>query len=374
MLKTRAYLCQTVTEATPMSRLASTVFSQAREALDGLFRGIKRPKVVIGTVARSPEVPALAVGRRGLIAGFDRGGRSLIRQFLARNRPADLAAAMRKRYSVRGEFQGYGQRLATFGFIGVGFAAGSQWGDSEVDRDFHVEPFFETVKTMFGGETARVDRSVVMLNEFQERLNECWQNESASRSESMSSFNVVDDSSISSDVSSSAFVDEISMLNDAVIELTNQKSDDQPAVIIVQSPSSFENSLTQLDAQLLDVLMKADAQRDEIHDLQMLVSQLNVALFELSDTTTSGVELPDDFVVLEYAEDDFRNDDDDERALMRALSLVMCQARQLDILQRMVCAQSEQLHSLNSQALAGLAFTSSDHCKRDACCGPGCAV
>jgi len=59
--------------------------------------------------------------------------------------------------------------------------------------------------------------------------------------------------------------------------------------------------------------MKADAQRDEIHDLQMLVSQLNVALFELSDTTTSGVELPDDFVVLEYAEDDFRNDDDDER-------------------------------------------------------------
>jgi len=69
----------------------------------------------------------------------------------------------------------------------------------------------------------------------------------------MSSFNVVDDSSISSDVSSSAFVDEISMLNDAVIELTNQKSDDQPAVIIVQSPSSFENSLTQLDAQLLRV-------------------------------------------------------------------------------------------------------------------------
>jgi len=377
MLKTRAYLCQTVTEATPMSRLVSTFAGQARQALEGLFRRTEVPKIPLGTITRS-EAPVLAVGRRGLVSGIDRGGRSVIRNFLSKNRPADLAAAMRKRYSVRGEFQGLGQKLATFGFVGVGVAAGSQWSGSDVDGDFHFEPFFDTVREMYGASKVKVDSSLAMLTDFERNLDDFSQYGRASFTESELSFDLLDDSRISPEASSHDVTSEISMLSDAVIELTNHDSDDaEAAEMIVQfSPSIvIEESQAQLGAELLAVMTTADAQRQELQELQVILSQLGLLLSQLSPNTTPADDFFDDFVVIEGESVEDGDMMDDNKRLWRALSLVSRQKQQLNILHKTVCAQNDRLMSLSSgEEMIGLTvIPRSAHCKRDACCGPGSA-
>jgi len=368
MLRTcRAYLCQTVTEATPMSRIASAVVGQARQALEGLFR--RAPKVPSGTITRT-EAPVLAVGRRGLVAGIDRGSRTLIRQFLSRNRQADLAAAMRSRYSVTGRFQGVGQKLATFGFVGVGVAAGSQWGRGDVDEDFHFEPFFDTVQTMYGEGKMKVARSRAMLTDFQTTLEEFSRTGGASCIETELSFVLLDNSCISSgtETASQAVIDDLSMQSNAMLELTNQKSDcDETAEMTLQFSSPIEEMQTQLGVELLAALKTVDAQRSELRELHTVVTQLGVALAELTNTTTSM----DDFVVIE--DEDIGEDwMKDEERLSRALTLVLRQRQQLDALRGVVHDQTDQLKSLNSgTSTSGSTVIRSDYCKRDACCGPG---
>jgi len=373
MLKTRAYLCQTVTEATLGGRLASTVFGQARQALEGLFRRIEGlPKVPSGVVTRT-EAPVLAVGRRGLVASIDRGGRGVIRQFLARNRPADLAAAMRQRYSVRGQFQGLGHRLATFGFVGVGVAAGAQWDGSDVDREFHFEPFYDTVQAMFDGGKGKVDRSLAMLTDFQKSLDDFAQFESASCADVESSFVLLDDSYISSEASCPSTIGQLSILSDAAVEQTNQES--AATEVQIQLSSSIEDSQAQLGTALLIVQSTVDTQHRELCELSAIVSRLNDMLHELTGTRVIVDGLVDDFEVIE--EDD-REDDDliasDERRLQRALSLISSQSQQIDIFHKTVQAQNEQLLSLTGQTTSGnTVIPRSAHCKRDACCGPGSA-
>jgi len=365
-----------------MSRLVSTFAGQARQALGGLFRRTEVPKVPWGTITRS-EAPALAVGRRGLVAGIDRGGRSVIRNFLSRNRPSDLAAAMRKRYSVRGEFQGLGQKLATFGFVGMGMAAGAQWSGSDVDGDFHFEPFFDTVREMYGGSKDKVDRSHAMLTDFERNLEEFSRLECASFTESELSFDLLDDSCISTEASSHDVIREISIVNDAVIEPTNQNwANNVAAEAMVEfSPSIvIEETQAQLGAELLAALTTVDAQRRDLQELQVIMSQLGLLLSQLSgNNTTPRDELFDDFVVIE--EEDVEDDDvmaGNEQRLWRALSLVLRQRQQLNSLHKAVRAQNEQLMSLatsSCQSMTGhtVIIPRSAHCKRDACCGPGCA-
>lgn len=357
-----------------MSRLASTIVGQARQALEAFFRGV--PKIPAGTVTHT-EPPVLAVGRRGLVANIDRGGRSIIRQLWSRNRLADLAATMRKRYSVRGEFQGMGKRLATFGFAGVGVAAGAKWGDSDDQEDFHFEPFFDIVQAMFGGSKSKFDRSLATLADFQSRLDDFAQ--SASYAESEASFDIIDEleSHFSLDISDQAPIGEISMLSNAVIEPTNQEAvDNQSDEIIAPSSSSIEESQVQLSAMLHAVQTTVDTQRTELDELTVILSDLGAMLTQMSDTVPVIHDTLDDFVVIEDDEKDDDDDDstgDDMTRLRRALALASNQQQKLNTLRRIVCEQNELLMSLAGQAAyRDIFIPRSDHCKRDACCGPGC--
>jgi hypothetical protein len=278
------------------------------------------------------------------VAGINSGSRSVIRQFLARNRPADLAAAMRKRYSVTGQFQGVGQRLATFGLVGVGMAAGSQWSGSDVDGGLHFEPFFDTVRDMFCENKVKVDRSLAMLTDFERTLDEFSHLQSAFCIES--SFDLRYDSSLSCEASCPDTVDEISMLDDARIELTSHNADvSEVTDVIVQCPSSIviEESQAQLSSELLSVLTTADTQRRELDELHVIVSQLSLLLSELTDTVTSGEDVFDDFVVIEDESVEDDELDENDMRLWRALSLVSRQKQQLGILHKTVREQNEHL-------------------------------
>jgi len=308
--------------------------------------------------------------RRGIVEDIHRGSRGFITKYLAKNVPSDLVKAMRNRYSIRGEFRGYGQRVAAFGFVGVGVASGAQWYRRDgVNDELQFDPFYETVKAMFMPGKSVLDRSLTNHSSPTEEPQDI-----------LSSYSLLEQESSFVLLSSSTFVSpEPSVAGDSDVMLLSDDDDDFDDLNMDFSYEKLEEAhdvtqaaiIEEAQASLVDelqlALQSAESQRSQLRELSDVVLLFSAALAEYSDT----VDPYDDIVVIEEAvvEYDSSNPGD---SLTRALTLVSRQARQLDVLREAVLHQQKQLVELERQTAGDDVITPRNlRCKRDACCGPG---
>jgi len=375
MLKSRAFFSQAVTnDASTMKRFAWSVIAKAGQAAEGFFgRSSRPPKAAFEALTRS-DIPLTVVPSRGLIAGIHRSSRGFVGRFLANNQKSDLVSAMRNRYAFGGNFRGLvGQRVAMFGFVGIGVAAGAQW-PREVDADAGQVEMFSIVKQvhdMFGsfavGKAAPYNSPDVLPEE----------EIRSTVSELGPSFVLLEDSSFSSHEPSISGDSDFSILSEVgVDEEQNDNEHDVTFDIDVSRSLRIDSAQARLLEEFSMVLESAEAQSLELGALRHSVLQLNQVLHQLSGETIAAADVDSYEPFEEFTTGDVvsvASGADDGHLMMRSVSLVMQQKRELESLREAVALQNKRLLELLEYDHGGgrkIAVRTS-HCNRDACCGPG---
>jgi len=372
MIKTRALFCQTVaSDTSSIKRFAGSIAGKVSQVFG---RNGRAPKAIWEAVTRTEATNAV-IQPRGLIAALHRGGQGVVRRYIANNYQSELVSAVRSRYVFGKGFRGsLGQRLATFGFVGVGVAAGAQWPMQSDDHHIDGVSVFKQVHDMFGTfarnkivtlePSGSFDRFTVEevnpLDTVQEIETDFVLVESPSF--------VLIDSSVSddSDISIlSEMDDDQELFESNGYNSTSFKADTSRSIVIDESQASLQEELKK-------VLVCAEDQAVELESLRQMVLQLNVALHQLSGVT----DMPDEDSYEPFEEfvvEDIVLATSGSEGLVRSVSLVIQQKRELESLRKTVMLQNSRLHKLLKSDTGGereIAIRTA-HCKRDACCGPG---
>jgi len=349
-----------------MRRLAWSVVGKVSQAAEGLF-GRRPPKAAFEGLTRA-EAPRITVPSRGFVTAIHRGSRGFVGRYLANSQQSELIASARSRYRFGEGLRGtLGQRLATFGFVGVGVAAGAQW-PVQNDYQFDGVSLFKQVHDMFG---TFASNKVLTQNAFEsfEQLSTENISHAESCKEPRSDFVLLENSSFESVESTLSDDSDISILSDYDDDENQQVSvhetrDVRQTVVIIE-----ETKVT-LQNELKTVLACMDEQATELDALRHVVLQLNSAIHQLlgdsepADSSQPFEELDDVDVTLSGSGDD---------PLMRSLVVVNQQTCELDALHKTVALQNKRLLELLEYKKDGnreIAVRTA-HCKRDACCGPG---
>lgn len=367
MLKSsRAYFCHTVAEGSPLNRIASNLFNQARQSIENVFR---RPGRIAEGASKQSGLQNFG-GRAysgGLVAKVHASSRGLITKFAERNLNSELINAMKKKYGWSGGFRSgiWGQKLSTFAFVGIGVAAGAQWNTFEEKnyllQDVDILEFFgkganfvvqkkpvkaeEQATLPLRSEFASFELEPLNLSE-----NDGEQSEpSFIRLDSLS-FEVISDEKAE---------EEIQRTTEESFVITQQVSMQPEVETFCKLNEKDEQILTE---QLNASLAKVEEQRVQLESLRCSIVQLNELLYEMfgPQIVSSNVSIERSFVEI-----DIQMVVDDRSAdlrgrLIRSLSVIGQQQLQLNKLKQQLFIQNQQLKSLCEAAATCPAFATSD--------------
>lgn len=370
MLKTRAYFCHTVAEGSPLSRITSNLFNQARQSLEKVFNRSGRADGII------PKQPVLKqyggkASSGGIVAQIHANSRGLITKFAERNLTSELVNAMKQKYGWSGGFRSgiWGQKLSTFAFVGIGVAAGAQWNtfEGKILHDqlpYIVELFGK--RQAFGApeKVTKIEELETLPLEREFDLEMPPLNLTEYDSEEPSFILL---SELSFDENERGFVD-------------NQEENSDDGFTGMEMPEESVDTLLRIDekseqelmAHLSVNLAKVEEQRAELNSVQASLMQLNDLLRELvgsSELCVNVESLGPSFVEIELLPSE--GDGLRERS-MKQLSLIGRQQLQLNAVKQALLLQNQQLQDLCEAAVtARPSVIRSSFSKRDACCGPG---
>lgn len=365
---TRAYLCQAVVDPNPLSRIASTVFGQARQALDKVFRRAARQDGQ--TFASRIEPTVQTVASRSLISAVRSGSRSVLSNFVARNYQSELVTAMKQKYPFRFVARGfYGRRLPGYAFVGIGVAAGAQWSSlDEEDNDVHYDSVFKNVYDMMG-RYAKVSRSESETRETTLPMTGEWQ------------FNCP------LDENAEMYEDDEPQFDFVVIE--EEESDHSSDIVIINEDETQQNDST------VFLFSSLDNQKNEIEVEQcQLLAELNAAIVVTGEheqslkTVEASILLLNTLLKELVAKEDIEADvipaacTSEEAPIVpqtvatadSCLTVIGQQEQQLQLLSGILFQQFEQLQQLTvieEKERKRQSSTRCSHCKKDTCCGPG---
>jgi len=383
MLKTsRAYFCQTVAEGSPLSRITSKLFGQARQSIEGLFR---RPGRADEILSKQPGLKQFSgrASNGGLVAQIHLNSRGLLTRFAARNQTSELVNAMRHRYGWTGAFRSgmWGQKLSTFAFVGIGVAAGAQWN---VYDERNLQDQLPDIMELFGKgrernfqQKVKVDEPKVKVDEpstlavdfeldMPLRLDE--------QDSSEQSFIVLNNLTFDDDdVIMTEDQGEVAESYEVHFDAVEGYIITQPESCALTSDIRSEQEEQMLLEHLKTSLQRVDDQRLELSALRTSISQLTELLHDMvgasADADSGSFEnielsLPEREPVLEAAGDGVRD------RLIRALSVAGEQQLQMSHLKQQLLHLNQQLCDVTAAAERPFVVRSS-YSKRDACCGPG---
>lgn len=379
MLKTsRAYFCQTVAEGSPLSRITSKLFGQARQSIEGLFR---RPGRADEILSKQPGLKQFS-GRAssgGVVAQIHANSRGLLTKFASRNQTSELVNAMRHRYGWTGAFRSgmWGQKLSTFAFVGIGVAAGAQWNERNLqDQLPDIMEFFGKDLGRNFPQKAKTDESRTRTVELPTlaadfELDMPLRLEEQDSSES--SFIVLNNLTFDGE---DVFTSESQSLEAEYCEVRFDAVDDvttQPESSVFISDIRNEAEEQGLLEHLTTSLLKVEEQRAELNVLRTSINQLSEILSDL----VGGVSSDENSISFENIEASLSERDPVlEREggglrgrLIRVLSVAGEQQLQLSVLKHQLLQLNQQLYDVTA-AMRPVVVRSS-FSKRDACCGPG---